>query len=186
MSSSLLSNDIVRHFSYIAAMTFQFVDASAMDPATRRRIRQQAAQGHNAGRSVTRRSRKHTQPSKAGTLFEKTSVGGISRAKRSRQSPEDMILAPIERPIAVALDCVKLPAYFSTRDASTAQRGKQIQYFSVETLPDYPQSSHSSPTRCTRANCKASTAAALDAIPQTCGSTSCSSTRRVGSPSHHK
>ncbi|KAH6669743.1 hypothetical protein F5X68DRAFT_50937 [Plectosphaerella plurivora] len=101
-------------------MAFQFVDAANVDPAARRRIRQQAAKGRNAGRPVVR-ARKHAQTTsnrpRPGSLLEK---GGLAKTKQL--TPEELMMVPIERPVTGDMASVTLPAYFG-RGVAVTQRG---------------------------------------------------------------
>jgi hypothetical protein len=105
-------------------MSFQFVDSLNVDPAARRRIRQQAAKGRNAGRSVLR-ARKPAQTNadrpRPGSLLEKEAMSG-RKPRHQKFSPNELMMMPIERPVTFDMATVTLPSYFG-RGVDVTQRG---------------------------------------------------------------
>jgi hypothetical protein len=105
-------------------MSFQFVDSSNVDPAARRRIRQQAAKGRNAGRPVLR-ARKSAQTiadrPRPGSLLEKEAMSGW-KPKHRKIAPDQLMMMSIERPVTLDMGTVTLPSYFG-RGVDVTQRG---------------------------------------------------------------
>jgi hypothetical protein len=108
-------------------MTFEFVDNNtAIDRAARRRIRSHVAMGRNAGKKLTRPSRKE-----AFRLKTKTGMAavGISDVLESMQDSENSgeIVPEIGRPIGDDLSVLFFPVQLNSGSRRLVQRGMYSQ-----------------------------------------------------------